>query len=99
MGIVFAVLYFFGALLIFPFMLLMSSFAPPGPGAPGPIGPGAGAGVGLLLLILYPIGGFVFGVLFAAIYNLVARLTGGVELTLRPAQEEVAPWELEQTPH
>ena len=34
------------------------------------------------MLILYPLMGFVAGVIGAFIYNLVASFTGGVELTL-----------------
>ncbi|MGH8162941.1 MAG: hypothetical protein ACREP1_01250 [Rhodanobacteraceae bacterium] len=54
------------------------------PTARGPMMPGAGIGIFAIVLfpILYFIGGFIFGIIFAALYNLVARWTGGVEMTL-----------------
>ncbi len=36
----------------------------------------------LFLVILYPIIGFVSGVIFAALYKLVANYIGGIEMTL-----------------
>lgn len=47
-----------------------------------------GGAVGMLLVAIvaplaYGAAGFIFGCLYAAIYNLVAKLTGGVELELR----------------
>jgi hypothetical protein len=48
---------------------------------------GALAGIGLLAMaiimpFLYAAFGFIFGALFSWIYNLVAKLTGGIELEL-----------------
>ena len=36
----------------------------------------------LFMLILYPIMGFIGGIIGAAIYNLAARFVGGIEMTL-----------------
>ena len=44
------------------------------------------AAIGIFALILYPvlygIGGFIFGLLGALFYNLVARIVGGLEITV-----------------
>ncbi len=46
-------------------------------------------GVFLFLLpVLYAVLGFVVGVLVAAIYNLVASFTGGIEVTVEDAPAE-----------
>ena len=45
-----------------------------------------GGGFGFLSIFIFPImyfiGGFIFGLIFSALYNLVAGWTGGVEITL-----------------
>jgi hypothetical protein len=50
-----------------------------------------GAGLGILALIVFPVGyfiaTFIFGLITAALYNLIASWTGGFEVTL----EQVAP--------
>jgi len=49
-------------------------------------GAGALAGIGFFAVILFPIVygiiGFIAGLIYAALYNLAARWTGGVEMTL-----------------
>jgi len=72
-----AALYF---VVTIPFVLLFAigmSFAP-GSGAMG-----VGMGIGMLIIVpvLYAIFGFLFTLLFAWIYNLVAARVGGVEFT------------------
>lgn len=42
----------------------------------------------LLLIILYPLFGFIGGIIGAALYNLVSRFMGGLELTLELTQEQ-----------
>ena len=58
------------AVLILPFFLYAAA------------GSGEGIAATLLTLVLYPILGFFGGMLAAAIYNLVAGWTGGIELVL-----------------
>lgn len=44
---------------------------------------GSGVGFGVFfLLVLYPVMGFVGGLIGAVIYNLAAKMVGGLELTL-----------------
>jgi hypothetical protein len=76
-GIVLAILYGFLALIIAPFLLIA--------GLVGARAGGAGAGIGMAVFavampFLYAAIGFVFGVIGAALYNLIARWTGGLEL-------------------
>ncbi|MGZ3499483.1 MAG: hypothetical protein ACXWNK_02800 [Vulcanimicrobiaceae bacterium] len=48
--------------------------------------PGIRGGFGFASIVVFPIlyfvGGFIFGMVFAVLYNLVAGWTGGVEITL-----------------
>ena len=48
--------------------------------------PVARGGFGVFSIVIFPImyfvGGFIFGLIFSALYNLVAGWTGGVEITL-----------------
>ena len=52
----------------------------------GAAGMGALTGIGFLAIILFPIFygivGFIAGLIYAALYNLAAGWTGGVEMTL-----------------
>ncbi len=41
----------------------------------------------LLMIILYPVFGFIGGVVFAFVYNLVSKYIGGFELTMEVTQE------------
>lgn len=45
---------------------------------------GIGGGVCMILfmLVIYPLMGFIGGVIFAALYNLVVRMTGGMQLEM-----------------
>jgi len=55
----------------------------------GPVFDGARAGLGLEFLyiiifpVIYGIGGFIFGVLNALIYNIIAKWIGGIELEFK----------------
>lgn len=68
-AVLFAILLFFEALIIFPFMLL---------------GGGLGIVLGVVMLIAFPIGGaivgFTGGALVALVYNFVAGKVGGIEM-------------------
>jgi hypothetical protein len=72
LGIVLGALYGIVSLIFVPFILLAALF-------------GRGFHLGGILLIflpiLYAIGGFIGGVISAAVYNLIAKWTGGVEFT------------------
>jgi len=73
-----AVLYGFLAVILIPFFLIMLFVEP-------------GGAVGLLImLILYPIMGFIGGIIGAALYNLASRFVGGLELHLEITQEQHA---------
>ena len=84
-GLVYAALGFiFGALFTFISLLgaLMSTFATrPGSAAFGNMF-GAFFGIGSIILfpIMYGVMGFVFGLIIAALYNLLARWVGGIEV-------------------
>ena len=85
-GKVLAVLYGLLSLIIVPFytmFLALASFAPPqrGGGAPT-IMLGFGVIMILILPVFYACMGFIFGVISAFIYNLVASWIGGIEIEL-----------------
>lgn len=42
-------------------------------------------GMGIFMPVIYGVMGFVFGVLSAALYNLIARWLGGIEVEIEPA--------------
>lgn len=82
-GVLLAVLALFMLLLYLPFVIIGGATLASGMGE---IGSGGGIiGMYLLFLVLGPIiygvMGFVGGVISAAVYNLVAKFTGGLELT------------------
>jgi hypothetical protein len=80
LGIVLATFYGALALIFVPFIILFSLF-----GADSQSDTGFLAG-GVLFVILIPLlyaaGGFVVGIIAAAVYNLIAKWTGGIEFTL-----------------
>lgn len=91
LGIFMAALYFLlgiiGALVMAPFMAMMATFTPQGM-------PHMGVGLGgmLMVIVFYTVLGFIAGVISAFIYNVVAGMTGGVEMTFvnvvsNPAKE------------
>lgn len=78
-GILYALLGLIGALFFAPMMSTMTSHMPPGT---LPVAAGLGVGTLLLFPILYAVLGFIGGLIMAFFYNLVARWTGGIEVTL-----------------
>ncbi|MEO5960680.1 MAG: DUF3566 domain-containing protein [Opitutaceae bacterium] len=83
-GIVLAVLYALLSLFAVPFFMLAGAgmaAAAQQSGAQMPFTFLFGVGA-LFLPVLYAIFGFIGGVIAAAVYNLVAKWTGGLELTL-----------------
>jgi hypothetical protein len=85
-GKIFAAFYGLMSLIFVPFMLLfmaLGSFAARHQGGSAPPLPfifGMGIGFMLMLPVLYAVIGFVFGVISAWIYNLLAGWIGGLEL-------------------
>ena len=83
-GIVLGVLYALLGCILVPFFIIGGmgmAAAARQTGTPMPFGFLFGIGA-IFLPIFYGVIGFVFGVISAAVYNLVAKWTGGVELTL-----------------
>jgi hypothetical protein len=79
-GVVLGALYAAISLIFVPFILLITMMAPKN----GNNLPFAGAGIFLVILIpvLYGVLGFIGGIISAAIYNLIASWTGGLEFTV-----------------
>ena len=86
LGKVLGVLYGGMGLIFLPFFALAGlagAFAPHSPDQPaaaGAIAAGVIFGMGLFMPIFYAIFGFIFGMISAALYNLVARWVGGIEV-------------------
>ena len=76
------VLYAFIALIIAPFALLVGLFAKDASGAH--------VVFAVSLPILYGVAGFISGMIVAALYNLVAKWTGGFEFEVRDAKPPAA---------
>jgi hypothetical protein len=78
-GIVLGILYGLLGLVIVPFFVLGAVF-----GTHHATGGSALFGMlGLLFPVLYAVAGFIGGIIAAAIYNLVAKWTGGLEFEVR----------------
>jgi hypothetical protein len=79
-GIVLAVLYFagglIGAVIALPFLLLARAVSEASVNTFSPVWL-------FLMPILYGVLGFVVGIIAAALYNLVAKVTGGIEFELK----------------
>jgi hypothetical protein len=75
-GKILAVFYGFFSAILFPIFLIIT-FAQ-----------GVEALPMLLMLILYPLFGFIGGIIGAALYNLASRIIGGLEFTLEVTQEQ-----------
>lgn len=52
----------------------------------GPAAVALGAGAVILLPLAYGICGFLAGIISAALYNLVASITGGIEIDVRQSE-------------
>jgi transmembrane protein DUF3566 len=92
LGIVHAVFYGLIMLVIFtPIMVLVSIFAPHAANQQQPpLFFGMGLVMAFIMPFIYAIFGFIFGVIAAAIYNFVARITGGIEFTVEDAPKGLA---------
>ena len=90
LGIVLAVFHGLFSLIIFVPMGFFFGFRAavnPTLTSPGLPGMAFGGVMMFFLPVLYAVMGFVFGVIAAAVYNLVAKITGGVEFTFQDAPE------------
>lgn len=75
-----ALLYGIMGLIAIPFLLFMAAMsAQLPPDQRGPI-MAMGAGAALFAPVLYAIVGFIFGIIGAVIYNVVAKWVGGIEV-------------------
>lgn len=75
-GKVLGVLYALMGLIFLPVFWLMSKVMPAGSGS------GFMMGFGIMMPIVYGLVGLIFGAIGAAIYNLIAGWTGGLEFEL-----------------
>lgn len=81
LGIVMAVTYAMLALVLVPFFMIGGMLAPNASGMPMLF-----LGIGALILpVVYGAMGFVAGVIGAFVYNLAAKWTGGIEVTVEDA--------------
>ena len=72
LGKILGISYALMSLLIIPLFILIA--------IANPHGAGVGLGVVILLPIFYGIAGLIGGVIFAWIYNICAKLVGGIEV-------------------
>ncbi len=82
-GKVLAVLYGFMGLIFLPFFVLaglLGAFAGHDQSGSGALAAGFMLIMGIFMPIAYAVMGFIFGVLGAALYNLIARWIGGFEV-------------------
>ena len=85
-GIVLGVFYGLLGLIVAPFFLLAALFGSRA-GASAALG---GVVLAILFPVLYAVGGFIGGIIAAAIYNLIAKWTGGIEFEVRDATPPMA---------
>jgi hypothetical protein len=86
-GKVLGILYAAMSLLLVPIFLVMAlvgAFAQPNQsnGGFGAVAAGFMIGMALLLPVMYGVVGFIFGVISAAVYNLIAKRVGGFEFEI-----------------
>ena len=79
-GIVLGILYGLVSLIVVPFFLLAALMASK-TGTATPVFMGVGFAV--CLPVIYAVLGFVGGIIMAAIYNLIAGWTGGIEFEVK----------------
>lgn len=79
-GKVLAVMYAFVALLMIPVFLIGPVLQQGGAG--GGAAAAGGAAIVLVMLAVYPVMGFIGGVIMAWFYNIVVGFTGGIRLDL-----------------
>jgi hypothetical protein len=94
-GKVAGAMYFCLGLLIVPMFLTMAGvtmLAQHGQdNGAGALGAGMMAGIAIFAPVFYGVAGFLGGMLMAALYNLMVRFIGGIELEFAPAAPKQAP--------
>ena len=73
-GKVLAIIYGFFSVIMIPFLLIVALVSRGNIGAMIPT---------ILVIVLYPVIGFIGGIIAAALYNLAASLVGGLQFTLK----------------
>jgi len=85
-GIVLGILYGIFSLILVPFFLIFALLsAKTGTAAPAFMG----MGFAIVLPVIYAIFGFIGGVIGAALYNLIAGWTGGLEFEVKDVEPTV----------
>lgn len=79
-GKVLTLLYGAMGLLFLPFFLIMSAFASQMPAPQRTVFAAMGVGFAVFMPVLYAAFGFIGGVIGAALYNLAAKIVGGIEV-------------------
>lgn len=79
-GIVLGTLYGILSLIVMPFFLLAALL---GNKSGGAASVALGIGLALLMPVIYAVAGFLGGLIGAALYNLIAKWTGGLEFEVR----------------
>jgi len=85
-GMILGILYGLMALIFVPFLLLfvLINAKAASSGSAGAAGAAFfGVGFAIMMPVFYAIIGFIFGIIAAAIYNLIAKWTGGFEFEVR----------------
>jgi len=77
-----AVLYGVLGLFFVPFFLIMAALAPHLPPQQRGVMMALGTGFAFCFPFFYAVMGFVFGVIGASVYNLVAKWIGGIEVEI-----------------
>ena len=77
-GKILSLLYGFLSIIMLPFVLILGSKAENGSSM-------------VMMLLLYPILGFLGGMIMASLYNLSANWIGGLEVTIEEIQEKEIP--------
>ena len=78
-GIVLGILYGIGGLIFAPFFLIAGIFG----GRGGTTAAFGGVIFAVMFPVIYAVVGFIGGIIGAAVYNLVAKWTGGLEFVVR----------------
>jgi Transmembrane domain of unknown function (DUF3566) len=93
-GKMLGVLYGCMGLIFLPFLALAgmagafaqnASHTQGGPEVPAALVGGMMLGLGIMMPVIYGVFGFIFGIISAAIYNVIARWIGGIEVEVEEA--------------
>jgi uncharacterized membrane protein YbhN (UPF0104 family) len=96
LGVVQAIFYALLSLLFIPFFLLAILLAPHPQNQSALPAIGMVLGTAIVFPIVYAIIGFIFGIVAALIYNVIATWTGGIEFTLEDAPVRIGFFDLKK---